>query len=278
MWSFIADAKRYGRKNGPVDANIIREELAIDHELSPEVKALLGNDPRAVEAMAALANFDAPGPVPEHMLENSRYLKSLVPAGRAHRYEVDIEADPRRLLDWDKPLRQQPEIVEPLIERFGGRQRVIDKQNEYSDAAQYWLNNHTPEAEAAWQTLNKDPAVRLGGIVQNIDKPPNQFGSDIGSRVTGNVLYQGLSQSRLGRRGASDLLKEQGVPGIKFWDGLSRAEGKGTSNFVVFDPKIIQIVRRYGISGAVASGLISQQMADQLRAQGYPEKASKGGT
>jgi hypothetical protein len=47
-----------------------------------------------------------------------------------------------------------------------------------------------------------------------------------------------------GHQKAEDLLKEAGVPGIKYLDGVSRTAGEGSSNFVLFDdqlPRILEI-------------------------------------
>jgi hypothetical protein len=40
-------------------------------------------------------------------------------------------------------------------------------------------------------------------------------------------------------------LREAGIPGIRYLDGMSRDGGAGTSNYVVFDDQIIDILRKY---------------------------------
>ena len=62
---------------------------------------------------------------------------------------------------------------------------------------------------------------------------------------------------------AADLRRE-GVAGIRYLDGGSRGDGtptggKGTRNFVVFDDRLISIVRKYGIAGAAAMLGVSAQ-------------------
>jgi hypothetical protein len=53
---------------------------------------------------------------------------------------------------------------------------------------------------------------------------------------------------------ASGALREAGIPGIKYLDQGSRGSGAGSSNYVVFDDKLIDILRKYGIAlpGAAA--------------------------
>lgn len=53
---------------------------------------------------------------------------------------------------------------------------------------------------------------------------------------------------------ASRLLKDAGIPGIRFLDQGSRQVGDGTRNSVIFDPATIEILRKYGIAGLLAGG------------------------
>ena len=51
-------------------------------------------------------------------------------------------------------------------------------------------------------------------------------------------------KARYGENAASKMLQEAGIPGIRYLDQGSRTAGKGTSNFVVFDPKHMNIIGR----------------------------------
>jgi hypothetical protein len=44
---------------------------------------------------------------------------------------------------------------------------------------------------------------------------------------------------------SSRLMQEAGVRGIKYLDQASRGVGKGTRNYVVFDPNQVEIKRKY---------------------------------
>ena len=50
------------------------------------------------------------------------------------------------------------------------------------------------------------------------------------------------------------LLSEKGIPGIKYLDQGSRAAGGGSRNYVVFDDKLIEILRKYGLTGLLGLG------------------------
>jgi len=47
--------------------------------------------------------------------------------------------------------------------------------------------------------------------------------------------------------GMEAMFKQQGIPGIRYLDGGSRATGKGSSNFVVFDDQLPRILERNGV-------------------------------
>jgi hypothetical protein len=76
-------------------------------------------------------------------------------------------------------------------------------------------------------------------------------------------LIRGLSKDEMGgSRNASDVstkLREAGIPGIKYLDGMSRGQGEGSSNYVVFDDALIEILRKYAnpVTGAIP-GLAAQ--------------------
>lgn len=62
----------------------------------------------------------------------------------------------------------------------------------------------------------------------------------------------------------SETLKDAGVPGIRYLDQMSRGEGKGSSNYVVFDDALIEIMRKYGLLGPVAgTGMAGLLMGGQ---------------
>lgn len=53
---------------------------------------------------------------------------------------------------------------------------------------------------------------------------------------------------------ASSRLREAGIPGIRYLDAGSRSAGDGSRNTVVFDDRLIEILRRYGLAGATVGG------------------------
>jgi hypothetical protein len=79
------------------------------------------------------------------------------------------------------------------------------------------------------------------------------LGDETGVATTGAELLR--SKSVLA---PEHNLRRFGVPGVKYLDQGSRAAGEGSRNYVVFDDKLIDILRKYGlvppIAGAAALG------------------------
>jgi hypothetical protein len=57
-------------------------------------------------------------------------------------------------------------------------------------------------------------------------------------------------------------LKESGIKGIKYADGFSRGTGKGTSNYVIFDDRLISISKKYGITIPAAAAMLASQTGE----------------
>ena len=137
-------------------------------------------------------------------------------------YEVNIAADPDAFLDWDKPLSEQPEVVRDAL-----RQQLPPAGTNpvLDDDLLAGPGKNGPEYKA-----------NLGRFVQN---------------------FQGQKSERLSKE-----LRDAGIPGIKYLDAGSRGAGEGTRNYVVFDDKLISIIRKYGIAGA--SAMLGYNLMEQL--------------
>ncbi len=141
------------------------------------------------------------------------------PPGRM--YEVRINADPEQFLDWDKPLAQQTEAVKRTIEP-ALRSAALDLGK-----------GATPEVLARFEGMGlKNFADRMR---------PKEI--DPWSLDTVTLAQQ-----------YPNALRDAGIPGVKYLDQSSRAAGEGSRNFVVFDDKLIEILRKYGLLPPVAAG------------------------
>jgi len=167
-------------------------------------------------------------------------------------YEVNIHASPDELLDWDKPLSQQPQKVQALLKdqpalvakdgmtlAGGGKLRV---ETDPDFGPKYFL-----EQGGSRFRLNSSDVTNL-----------------IGSGSEGKSLYQAVMERYGGDQvKASEALKDAGIKGIQYLDQGSRAAGEGTKNFVIFDDKIIEIAKKYGLSLPVAASLYKWQQSQK---------------
>jgi hypothetical protein len=122
--------------------------------------------------------------------------------GRGYFYTADLPDEHiAKMLDWDKPLSEQPEAVRKQLLR-------VMKAN-----------------KSKYSRILKDP-----------DSP----------FWTGSTIYNTMSSDGgvVDQATASRVLSEVGIPGIKYFDGGSRAAGNGTRNFVIFDGDTAKILKR----------------------------------
>ena len=187
--------------------------------------------------------------------------KGLVPEGRM--YEVDIDAAPNELLDWDLPLSEQA---------------VFPKETTSVKAARYKEEGLRPTPSDMMQA---------------------RFEANSGQ--SGEGFYEGLLRGNKTQAEASALLQEAGIKGIRYKDGFSRGDWnvsspettvsgkwmvkntdkplskgeffdselealealkvkkKGSSNYVIFDDRLISIAKKYGIAIPAAAALLSQE-------------------
>lgn len=146
------------------------------------------------------------------------------PPYKGHMLETRVRAKPEHFLDWDKPLSEQHPHVQNVIKSFYNDD--VPLKNKYSEnlkGADYY--NHMISAS--------------GGILHK--KKLDSAG--IPAQMPGGT-HQRLSY----------YLSSIGIPGIRYLDAGSRGPtGAPTHNYVVFDPKNIDIVKRYAQGGEVYS-------------------------
>jgi hypothetical protein len=146
--------------------------------------------------------------------EYDRLMEEKLKPG--HMYEVDINADPKAFLDWDKPLSEQPQPIQNLAAQLKSPVIATD------------IRRGTLPGGGVYDALAHHIA---------------------GERGTGNLVNHGYDYE-----GASAALNQAGIPGVRYLDQGSRGAGQGSSNYAVFDDSLIQILRKYGILPPLATG------------------------
>ena len=91
--------------------------------------------------------------------------------------------------------------------------------------------------------------------------------ADMKPEWTGGQIYESsrlVPGDFMDKRAAASALRERGIPGVKYLDAGSRAAGDGSRNYVVFDDKLIEILRKYGIMApAAGAGLGSLYLGEE---------------
>lgn len=159
-------------------------------------------------------------------------------------YEVNLHATPEQFLDWDKPLGKQSPQVSGALENIYGRDfENIERRGRLLDRAVDSLVGRTPPAHL---TLGNYPV--LGGV--NFPAPTPK-----------SMPYEMLL--RVDKEATANAMNEAGIPGIRYLDQGSRSKGQGTSNYSVWTPEIIEILRKYGIlAPAAAPALVNALSGD----------------
>ena len=129
--------------------------------------------------------------------------------------------------------------------------------------------NANPEDFLDWDApLSAQPQSVRDALAETGYVAPE--GSDIGN-MSGRMAYAKLAGGTNDTAPATEALRAKGIPGIKYLDAGSRgADGDGSRNYVVFDEKIISIVRKYGIAAAAA--MLGWSQADVVQASGIKDE------
>jgi hypothetical protein len=184
-----------------------------------------GSDPRQL-AISVLAHGDTIEAVKERLEDNDAdpvWVKQFVAEGKklegkkveiktdttGNLYSLDIpDSVLPRLLDWDKPLSEQtPEVRKALLKAMPElRDQAAKQDREDADLL----------AELLGEPAEINPNVQL----------PTTSAQD---------FYHSLVRKHGGDKAASEYLASIGIVGNRYLDGGSRADGKGTYNYVIWD-------------------------------------------
>lgn len=185
-----------------------------------------------------------------------------------HLYTVDLPDEKiARMLDWDKPLSEQPEVIKALK---GTDYEVGMSQKQAEKIADQRLREEADE----WAEMTGGDPVDYSNNVDwesYVDRVRKESGS-IDSSITGKDLHRMIMRDEGYRPdlfdtenyqvGTSEALRGYGIPGVKYLDRQSRQAGEGSRNFVVFpgEEDALTILERKKAGGEVkmAAGGISR--------------------
>lgn len=167
-------------------------------------------------------------------------------------------------------------IVDYISSRGGSHDDVLREARHYfDDRKPEWkaaFDEVASRLKTSWKPgrmyevkINADPETFL-----DWDKPLSQQNSSVHEGVDKLLSLfpadRPLDKAKLkpsdviemaGRGRAEEALREYGISGVKYLDQGSRSAGQGSRNYVVFDDKLIEILRKYGLLPPVAAGAAS---------------------
>lgn len=152
----------------------------------------------------------------ERLLSRRGFARAERVPQSGHMYEVELQTDPNRLLDYDAPLSGQPAPVREFVE---GR---------------YFAPGNPP--------------------------PAHLTGRDVAPRAAANAEW----------------FRNHGIDGIQYFDKGSRGAGTGSRNYVMFDDKQIEILRRYGLLPLAGGGAAAAVAPGGEAAAASPAPADVG--
>ena len=147
---------------------------------------------------------------------------------------------PQHFLDWDKPLSGQGHDVRRALRKVGlfdKAEIIAEAKMQRESAFDRWvqidrsLGSDHPFVKTAYADFK---ALQI-----NEDKVKS-IASGVGADI-----YHNLGR---GNEHAARMLRDLGIPGIRYADAGSRGAGGGTSNYVAFDDALVEIMRRNGMA------------------------------
>jgi hypothetical protein len=235
--SSAGSAKNLASQFGGIDEGLAEAQRRVDR-YKEMVAQGDGNSERAKSFLR----------ISEKNLQDLQAMKQGLPENTGYLYQVDLPDEQiARMLDYDKPLSQQPKSIQdfalqnskelvrsvkfqqanPLNENFApksiydltGRelysalQRTDRKQKELfkqRDALVAKYQGKGMSMADAVRAMNADDRAKFSQIADEVEALKNAPAA------------------------ASEMLRQAGIPGIRYLDEGSRGAGQGTSNFVVF--------------------------------------------
>lgn len=181
---------------------------------------------------------------------------------KGHMYQWAVEADPEKLLDWNQTLSKhsgyvQDRLTGPMEKSVKDQLAAIDRK-----IAQIKSGNHPYKGRPGGDVQAERELERLQVLQGTLDA----------RNLTGREMYRrsGLpaASEEEAYKQASPRLLKAGIPGLRYRDPstVSKAADIGVPNFVIWDPKVLRLLRKYGVAGTIPTGVAAGAMQQD---QGY---------
>jgi hypothetical protein len=155
--------------------------------------------------------------------------------------------------------------------------KYYKNQGDFTKGNMYEVNiNAKADDFLDWdKAINEQPSL-IQDLIKNRKNPETELSKIYDKKMakdgTGEDIYDYLYGGYDDQITASNLLKDAGVKGVRYLDQNSRGIGTGTRNYVVFDDRLVSIVRKYGIAGAATMLGVSQADVAKAMEQGNKQQ------
>ena len=283
-------AARHNTDAAGTAARLLDEGLTPDQAIE-ELQLRLGL-PHISEGLAA------GDPVVLDFVRKANEAQELLRRPNGRMYEVELGVDPNRLLDWDAPLREQSPKVREFFGQRGADENFMSPSGRTQSGGDIYFETarKNPSGRSGRYHANREDIRELSADMAASGIPGIRY-LDEGSRAPAAMAP---SQARQLRAGIADVdrqvaeLREEiaanrSTPGLtgQFFArreadlralderraNLQRqlddveAGNNLSRNYVIFDERLIRIVRKYGIAGLAAALGVSYPEAAALAAE-----------
>jgi hypothetical protein len=176
---------------------------------------------------------------------DTKNLVEVEDAGKL--YEAKLKVTPDELLDLDKPLNKQSKVVQKKIDD------LFETPISSLNLEESFVKSDFLEGV---ETIG-DYIKELKAIQRAYPNPPPFTGNNLSTELKGLI----------GAKRTSELLESVGIKGNKYLDEFSRDAKGGTSNYVIFDDRVIEISKKFGVAIPVAGAMLLAQDQKMAAAQ-----------
>lgn len=176
---------------------------------------------------------------------DTKNLVEVEDAGKL--YEAKLKVTSNELLDLDKPLNKQNKGVKEKIDD------LFETPISSLNLEESFVKSDFLEGV---ETIG-DYIKELKAIQRAYPNPPPFTGNNLSTELKGLI----------GAKRTSELLESVGIKGNKYLDEFSRDAKGGTSNYVIFDDRVIDISKKYGVAIPVAGAMLLAQDQEMAAAQ-----------
>lgn len=207
------------------------DDIYFEMQRHPNLQPYLNDSAFKKDIQKIIDGTNPDGTVTDEAINILRRLDKTMPKPSGQLYKVDL-ADEQipKMLDWDKPLKEQKPILDLLAAKLEG--------TKVGDALGVYKGNIPLLSLSGGNMAGATPASAIGrDFLRHL--------GDIARKYDGNELNQ-IFKANGGKQDAavSQFLQQNGITGIKYLDAGSRGAGEGTRNFIPFDPEHAKIIGR----------------------------------